>query len=75
MNQDQLLPLGSHCQFLSGVNPKKDEWMHGIIVEWDMRSASLMPNLVKTHYRIRVSPVHSEWPRIVYRRYEDVKPA
>lgn len=75
MNHDQLLQPGSPCLFLSGVNPTPNEWMHGTVIEWRSRSAEVMPDLVHTHYCIEVSPVHSGWPRVVYRRHEDVKKA
>lgn len=75
MNQDQLLQPGSPCLFLAGVNPNPNEWMHGTVIAWRGKSAEVMPDLVPTHYCIEVSPVHSGWPRVVYRKHADVKPA
>lgn len=72
MNHDLLQP-GTTCLFLSGVNPTPNDWMHGKVIAWRGKSAELMPDLVDTHYCIEVSPVHSGWPRIVYRKHSDVK--
>jgi hypothetical protein len=68
MKQEKELRPGTPIKFVKGHNPDPDILMHGTIVPMPVQ----MMRWADTHYAIKPSPVHSDWPSIVYRLKDEV---